>query len=106
MKRYKKGKKKGPVRAKKVSIDGIDFRSGLEKHTYLALKKAKLFEKYEEEVFQTLQGFKFPNISFEKQSNGKGDMKNRGQKKISTFLSATMEPIATRGSRRKKAFTG
>ena len=83
MKRFKRGsKKKGPVRAKKVSADGIDFRSGLEKHTYLALKEVGLFEKYEEEVFQTLEGFRFPNISFEKQSNGKGEMKDRGQKKI------------------------
>ena len=82
MKRFKRSKKKGPVRAKKATADGIEFRSGLEKHTYLALKDAKLFEKYEEEVFQTLEGFRFPKISFEKQSNGKGDMKDRGQKKI------------------------
>ena len=41
-----------------------------------------IFEKYEDEVFQTMKGFKFPNVSFEKQSNGKGDMKDRGQKKI------------------------
>ena len=83
MKRFKRGsKKKGPVRAKKATADGIDFRSGLEKHTYLALKEVGLFEKYEEEVFQTLEGFRFPNISFEKQSNGKGEMKDRGQKKI------------------------
>ena len=82
MKRFKRSKKKGPVRAKKATADGIQFRSGLEKHTYLALKEAKLSEKYEEEVFQTLQSFRFPNISFEKQSNGKGDMKDRGQKKI------------------------
>jgi len=82
MRRYKKGKKKGPVRSKKATADGIEFRSGLEKHTYLALKEAKLFEKYEEEVFQTLPSFRFSNMSFEKQSNGKGDMKNRGNKKI------------------------
>ena len=61
MKRFKRSNKKGPVRAKKATADGIEFRSGLEKHTYLALKDAKLFEKYEEEVFQTLQGFRFPN---------------------------------------------
>tara|TARA_R110001632_G_scaffold38908_2_gene97674 strand:+ start:255 stop:704 length:450 start_codon:yes stop_codon:yes gene_type:complete len=82
MKRYKKGKQRGPVRAKKATADGIDFRSGLEKNTYLALKKAGLFEMYEEEVFQTLEGFTFPNISIEKQANGKGDLKDRGQKKV------------------------
>ena len=82
MKRFKKSKKKGPVRAKKASADGIQFRSGLVKHTYLALKAANLFELYEDEVFKTLEGFTFPNESIEKQSNGKGEFKNRGVKKI------------------------
>ena len=31
-------KKRGPVRAKKVSFDGIQFASGLEKYMYQALK--------------------------------------------------------------------
>ena len=35
-------KKKGPVRSKKVKHDGIQFASGLEKHMYIALKKAKI----------------------------------------------------------------
>ena len=39
MKKFKR--KKGPVRAKKVVCDGIQFQSGLEKYMYLALKKAK-----------------------------------------------------------------
>ena len=38
----RKSGKRGPVRAKKVSYDGIDFASGLEKHMYIALKKAKI----------------------------------------------------------------
>ena len=42
-KTYKrKSGKRGPVRAKKVSYDGIDFASGLEKYMYIALKKAKI----------------------------------------------------------------
>ena len=36
MKKY--SKKRGPVRAKKVSFDGIQFASGLEKYMYQALK--------------------------------------------------------------------
>ena len=47
--RYKKSKKRGPVTAKKISYDGINFASGLERYTYIALKKAKLFEYYEGE---------------------------------------------------------
>ena len=38
----KRSKKRGPVRAKKVRQDGINFASGLERYMYLALKKAKL----------------------------------------------------------------
>ena len=78
----KRSKKKGPVRAKKVSVDGIDFASGLEKYMYIALKKAKLFDMYEGEVFQLVEGFKFSNTSTEKQANGKGDYTERGQKKV------------------------
>jgi hypothetical protein len=40
MKKY--SRKKGPVRAKKVSFDGINFASGLEKYMYVALKQAKI----------------------------------------------------------------
>lgn len=82
MKRFKKSKKKGPVRSKKASADGIQFRSGLEKHTYLALKEAGLYEMYEVEVFQIIDGFTLPNLSIEKQANGKGEFVNRGGKKI------------------------
>ena len=78
----KRSKKRGPVQAKKTSYDGINFASGLERYTYMALKKAKLFEGYENEVFQLIEGFSFENQSYEKQSNGKGDYTNRGQKKI------------------------
>ena len=78
----KRSRKKGPVTAKKVSYDGINFASGLERYTYIALKKNKLFEGYENEVFQLIKGFDFNNEAFEKQANGKGEYTNRGQKKI------------------------
>ena len=77
-----KRRKKGPVQAKKISYDGINFASGLEKYTYIALKKAKLFEGYENEFFQLIDTFNFKNIAYEKQANGKGEYKDRGQKKI------------------------
>lgn len=80
--RNRKGRKKGPVQAKKVTFDGINFASGLEKYTYLALKKEKLFELYEGEVFQLVESFDFENEAYEKQSNGKGDYVNRGKKKV------------------------
>ena len=75
-------KKKGPVRSKKVTVDGITFASGLEKYMYLALKKAKIKAEYEGKTYVLQDSFVFNNKSYEKQSNGKGDFKNRGEKKI------------------------
>ena len=82
-KTYKrKSGKRGPVRAKKVSYDGIDFASGLEKYMYMALRKDKIKAKYEGETFVLHAGFHFENEVYERQANGKGDYKNRGEKRI------------------------
>ena len=78
----KRSRKKGPVRANKVSYDGIQFASGLEKYMYIALKKNKIKAKYEGETFVLLSGFHFDNEVYERQSNGKGEYKNRGCKRI------------------------
>ena len=80
MKKYKR--KKGPVRSKKVTSDGITFASGLEKYMYIALKKAKIKAKYEGQTYVVQEGFSFKNESYERQSNGKGDLVNRGCKKV------------------------
>ena len=82
----KRHKKKGPVRSKKVMLDGITFASGLEKYMYLALKKAKIKADYEGETFTLIDGFEFDTTSYERQSNGKGEFKNRGDKKILPIL--------------------
>ena len=82
MRRKYKSKKKGPVRSKKVVHDGITFASGLEKYMYIALKKNKIKATYEGETFVLLEGFNFDNEVYERQSNGKGEYKNRGCKKI------------------------
>ena len=79
-KKYKR--KKGPVRSKKVTFDGIQFASGLEKYMYIALKKAKIHAIYEGMTFVLQEHFMFDTDSYERQANGKGDMINRGQKKI------------------------
>ena len=78
----KRSRKKGPVRANKVSYDGIQFASGLEKYMYIALKKNKIKAKYEGETFVLLSGFHFDNEVYERQANGKGEYKNRGCKRI------------------------
>ena len=79
-KKYKR--KRGPVRAKKVTFDGITFASGLEKYMYIALKKAKIKAKYEGFTYTLQEGFMCDIESYERQSNGKGEMVNRGSKKI------------------------
>ena len=82
MRKHTYKKKRGPVRAKKVSFDGINFASGLEKYMYQALKKAKIKAEYEGATFELQESFAFEVDSYERQANGKGDLVNRGQKKI------------------------
>ena len=75
-------RKKGPVRSKKKTVDGIEFKSGLEAFMYLALKNANIQAEYEGQTYELVPSFKFKNNSYEKQGNGKGEFKNRGNKKI------------------------
>ena len=79
-KQYKR--KRGPVRSKKVTFDGIQFASGLEKYMYQALKKAKIKAEYEGKTYVLQESFAFEVDSYDRQANGKGDLVNRGQKKI------------------------
>ena len=75
-------RKKGPVQAKKVTHDGINFASGLEKYMYIALKKANLKASYEGQTYELSRAFDFNFESYERCGNGKGEYKNRGNKKI------------------------
>jgi hypothetical protein len=75
-------RKKGPVQSKKVTVDGINFASGLEKYMYLALKEANIFADYEGKTFILMEGFELGVPAYERCANGKGEFKNRGEKKI------------------------
>ena len=75
-------RKKGPVQSKKISYDGINFASGLERYMYMALRKAKITSLYEGQTFELSEAFEFPFESYERCGNGKGEYKNRGNKKI------------------------
>jgi len=81
-KRRRPIRKRGPVQSKKISYDGHNFASGLEKYMYMALKKAKIKAKYEGETFVLLNGFHFENEVYERQANSKGEFINRGEKRI------------------------
>jgi len=80
-KNYKR-KKRGPVQAKKVTYDGINFASGLERYMYMALKKAKVKAKYEGNTYEIVPGFNFTNSCIARTAGGKGEYKERGNKKI------------------------
>ena len=80
--RRKYKKKRRPVNSKKITVDGITFASGLEKYMYQALKDAKIKAQYEGKTFVVSEGFDFPNTSIERCANGRGDFKDRGNKKI------------------------
>lgn len=80
--KYKRKKGKKTINSNKISYDGVNFASGLERYCYIALKKHKLFEGYEDETFQLIEGFEFLDESYERQSNGKGEFTQRGKKKI------------------------
>ena len=80
--RKRRSKKRGPVQAKRITYDGINFASGLERYMYMGLKKAKLKFKYEGETFELVKAFEFTQEAIERQSNGKGEYRNRGNKKI------------------------
>jgi len=75
-------RKKGPVQSKKITYDNVNFASGLEKYMYIALKKAKIKAEYEGQTFELIPGFDFELESIERQGNGKGEYRNRGNKKI------------------------
>ena len=80
-KNYKR-KKRGPVQAKKVTYDGIKFASGLERYMYQALKKNEIKTTYEGATFEIVEDFMFNVLSYERTANGKGEFKERGNKKI------------------------
>ena len=75
-------RKKGPVQSKKITYDGINFASGLERYMYMALRKAKITALYEGQTFELSEAFDFPFQAYERCGNGKGEYKNRGSKKI------------------------
>lgn len=78
----KRSNKSGPVKSKKTEMDGITFASGLEKYMYKVLKEADIDVEYESQSFELLPSFTFKNDCVERQSNGKGDYVNRGNKKV------------------------
>jgi len=59
----------------------IKFRSELEVYMYKLLESSEIPFAYEAQKFVIIEGFHSPNISFERFLNGKGEYKDRGDKK-------------------------
>ena len=66
----------------KYTVDDVKFKSALEVYMYRALKKEKLFEGYENEQFDLVDGLHSPNLYFARQANGKGEFKQRNASKV------------------------
>jgi hypothetical protein len=78
----RKIKKRGPVVARKVTYNGVTFASGLEKYMYKSLLDAHIDFDYEGKTFELVPCFEFDQDCYERQSNGKGEFTNRGNKKV------------------------
>jgi len=85
------------IKSKKQTVDGIKFKSRLEGHMYKILKKSGVKFTYEQEKFVVVSGFKFKNESYERQSNGKGDMVDRGSGKSVRKIEYTPDFVITIG---------
>jgi len=79
---YKRKKGKSISQAKKHLYKGVQYKSGLEMKMARVLTELKVPFKYEPERFTLMEGFKFDRTSYERQANGKGEFKDRGNKKV------------------------
>ena len=64
--KFKRRKGRQITRAKKHTVDGITFASGLELYCYRALLKAKIPNKYEGRTFELVEKFKFDGLLMDK----------------------------------------
>lgn len=94
---YKRRRKSGNrlIKSKKTSVDGIKFQSRLESRMYSLLKGSGLDFTYEVEKFIVVEPFKFKNESYERQSNGKGEMIDRGSGKSVRKIEYTPDFVIT-----------
>ena len=79
---YKRKKGKSMIQARKHLYEGIQYKSGLEMKMAKVLTGLNIPFQYEPTKFTLMEGFHFDVDSFERQSNGKGEYKNRGNKKV------------------------
>lgn len=76
--RPKKGRAK--IRSKKETVDGIEFRSKLEAFCYRKLKEAGIPNEYENHKYTLVEGFHYPNSSYE--NSGKAGWADKQKNKV------------------------
>lgn len=82
--KYKRARGKTMVKRSKnnLNFNGVLYKSSLEKKMAILLTEAKIPFEYEPKTIPLIEGFYFPFDCWERQTNGKGEFKNRGGKKI------------------------
>ena len=76
--KFKRRKGRQITRAKKHTVDGITFASGLELYCYRALLKAKIPNQYEGRTFELVEKFKFDGLLMDKgKTKGKTTYKEK-----------------------------
>lgn len=78
----RKGKSIVGGRKKNYTFKGVNYKSSLERTMAMLLDEAGIPFQYEAVTYNVVEGFEFDYDSYERQANGKGDMINRGRKKI------------------------
>jgi hypothetical protein len=82
LRKYKRKKGVSISKAKKHTFKGVDYKSGLEFYMAKVLWENAIDFKYESTKFILQEGFRFDQDIYERQANGKGDYKERGNKKV------------------------
>lgn len=78
----KKGVSIVKTKGRTYPYKGINYKSTLERNMAIALEGAGIEFEYEPTTYMIMDGFFFPLESYERTSTGKGDMVDRGQKKV------------------------
>lgn len=80
---YKRKKGQAIVKSKgKFPFKGIEYNNTFERKMAMLLDEADIPFEFEPKTFMLVEPFVFPLVSYERQSNQKGLMINRGQKKV------------------------
>ncbi|NBP01370.1 MAG: DUF1064 domain-containing protein [Proteobacteria bacterium] len=76
---------KGRIKSQSKVVDGIQFKSMLEVFTYRKLKEHDLNFEYEGTSFTIMEGFHYPEVSWENRTNGAFEDKSKSSVRGITY---------------------